>query len=175
MGPVTYGPHAFWGYFLSTPLMLQSHSCWWCNLCGVLLQWKVEVLQLLQLTGGISAAGFSHLHALSTLAWTCTSPNPDNQALPFQPTLLLARSEGNSQSNTCIQLGFPNERLRAEIMPSCYGTFINSVKFLQQQLCHPFGCGFMLLGSLPFAHQCTNLFFARFMKMTGERKRRENS
>lgn len=73
-----------------------------------------------------------------------TSPNPDNQALPLPPTLLLARPEGSS---TCIQLGFPNERLRAEIMPSCYGTFIDSAKILQPQLCHPLGFGFMLLGS----------------------------
>lgn len=127
--------------------MLQCHSCWWCNLCGVPLQWEVGALQLLQLTGGVSAAGFSQLHGLPTLAWTCTSPNPDNQVLPLQPTLLLSRPEGNSQSNICIQLGFPNEGLRAEIMPSCCGTFINSVKFLQPQFCHPFGFGFMLLGS----------------------------
>lgn len=71
-----------------------------------------------------------------------TAPHPDNWTLPLQPTLPLARPKGNSQSSTCIQLSFPNERLR-EIMPSF--TFINSVKFLQPQLCHPFG--FMLLGS----------------------------
>lgn len=119
--------------------MLQCHSCWWCNLCGVPLQWELSsCCSLLEV--------FLQL-GLATLAWTCTSPNPDNQVLPLQPTLLLARPEGNSQSNICIQLGFPNERLRAEIMPSCCGTFINTVKFLQSQLCHPFGFGFMLLGS----------------------------
>lgn len=171
MGAVTYGPHAFWGSLLSTPLTLQSHSCWRCNLCGVQLQWKAGALQLLQLTGGISAAEFSH--ACPTLAWTCTSPNPDNPALPLQPTLLLAKPESNSQSSTCIQLGFPSERLRGEIMPSCYGTSINSVQFLQPQLCHPFGFGFgfMLLGSLSFAHQCTNLFLVDSLKLLRREKR----
>lgn len=74
-----YGPHPLERSLLSVPLMLQHYSCWWCNLHGVPLQRKVGAPGLLQLTGDVSAARFSQLHAFPTSAWTCAPTNSVNQ------------------------------------------------------------------------------------------------
>ena len=110
-----YGPHPLERSLLSVPLMLQHHSCWFCNLHGVPLQRKVGAPGLLQPTGDVSAAVFSQLHTFPTSAWTRASPNTVNQlqALPLQPLLLIARPQGNSRSNACIQLGFPCWRIKS--------------------------------------------------------------
>lgn len=107
LGGVMYGPHPLERSLLSVPLMLHHHSCWWCNLDSILLQQKVGAPGLLQLTGDVSACGFSQLCAFPTLAWTHASPDAVNQTLPLQPVLLIARSKGNLCCNTCMHLGLP--------------------------------------------------------------------
>lgn len=88
-----YGPHSLERSLLSVPLMLQRDSCWWCNLFGVPLQRNVGAPGLLQLTGGVSAAGFSQLHTFPTLTWTHSSPNTVIQTLGSSPSTSIAHSK----------------------------------------------------------------------------------